>query len=142
MPHIEWVVTDSTMTVVDYECFMATSDYHGRKWTAWFAPEIPIGDGPWKLCGLPGIILQAESDGGQYRFVADGIQQARNPEYRIYGKEKWEPIKREDFWNLRRECLENPSRNRGVGGNTMVYKGTNYTKYLPKEIVDYIETDY
>ena len=125
-----------------YECFMATADYHGRKWTAWFAPEIPVSDGPWKLCGLPGIILQAECDGGQYRFVADGIQQARNPEYRIYGKEKWEPIKREEFWLLRRECLENPSRNRGVAGYTIVYNGMNYTKYLPKEIVDYIETDY
>ena len=142
LPHIEWNVTDSTMNIIGYECFMATADYHGRKWTAWFAPEIPISDGPWKLCGLPGIILQAECDGGQYRFVADGIQQARNTEYRIYGKENWEPIKREEFWRLRRECLDNPSRNSGTGGNTVVYKGITYTKYLPKGIVDYIETDY
>ncbi|MDE5644170.1 MAG: GLPGLI family protein [Muribaculaceae bacterium] len=142
MPHIEWNVTDSTMDVMGYECFMAIADYHGRKWTAWFAPEIPVSDGPWKLCGLPGIILQAECDGGQYRFVADGIQQVHNPEYRVYGKEKWEPIKREEFWQLRRECLDNPSRNSGTGGNTIVYKGINYIKYLPKEVVDYIETDY
>lgn len=142
IPHIEWNVTDSTMTIVGYECFMATADFHGRKWTAWFTPEIPVSDGPWKLCGLPGIIMQAECDGGQYSFVADGIQQKLNPEYHIYGKENWEAIKREEFWLLRRECLENPSRNIGSGSNIVVYKGTNYTKYLPKEIVDYIETDY
>ena len=141
MPQIEWNVTDSTMNLIGYECIMATADYHGRKWTAWFAPELPVNDGPWKLCGLPGFILQAECDGGQYRFVADGIQKAHNPEYRIYGKENWESIKREEFWRLRRECLENPSRSTGVG-NIIVYNGINYTKYLPKEIVDYIETDY
>ena len=142
LPHIEWITTDSTMNIIDYECFMATADFHGRKWTAWFAPEIPVSDGPWKLCGLPGIILQAECDGGQYRFVADGIQHKVDPEYRIYGQEKWEPIKSKEFWLLRRECLENPSRNRGSGSNIVVYNGINYTKYLPQEIVDYIETDY
>ena len=47
----------------------------------------------------------AECDGGQYRFVADGIQQAQNPEYRIYCKENWEPIKREEFGG----CAENVS---------------------------------
>ena len=142
MPNIEWITTDSTVNILGYECFMATADFHGRKWTAWFAPEIPVSDGPWKLCGLPGIILRAECDGGQYSFIADGIQQKQNLEYHIYGEENWEPIKREEFWLLRRECLENPSRNRGSGSHIIVYKGINYTKYLPKEIVDYIETDY
>lgn len=142
LPHIEWTPTDSSTNVLGYECFMAVADYHGRRWTAWFAPEIPVNDGPWKLCGLPGIILKAECDGGQYSFIADGIQQKQYPEYRIYGRENWEPINREEFWQLRRNCLDNPSRNRGQAGNVIVYNGINYTKYLPKEIVDYIETDY
>ncbi|MCM1067573.1 MAG: GLPGLI family protein [Muribaculaceae bacterium] len=60
---IEWtIVEDSTATIQGYECVMARSDYHGRRWTAWFAPELPMPDGPWKLRGLPGIILRA--DGG------------------------------------------------------------------------------
>lgn len=142
IPHIGWTTTDSTINILGYECFMATADFHGRKWTAWFAPEIPVSDGPWKLCGLPGIILKAECDSGQYSFVADGIRNKQNPEYRIYGEENWEPIKREEFWLLRRECLENPSRNRGTASNIVVYKGVNYAEHLPKEIVDYIETDY
>ena len=142
MPRIEWLPTDSSTNVIGYECFMATGEYHGRKWTAWFAPEIPVSDGPWKLCGLPGIILKAECDGGQYSFIADGIQQKQYPEYLIYGKENWEPIKREEFWQLRRNCLDNPTRNTGSTGNVIVYNGINYTKYIPREIVDYIETDY
>lgn len=142
IPHIKWVTTDTTMNIAGYECFMATAEVHGRKWTAWFTPEIPVSDGPWKLCGLPGLILQAACDGGQYSFVADGIQQKQNPEYRIYGNENWEPVKREEFWQLRRSCLDNPSRNRASGDNIIVYKGISYTRCLPKEIVDYIETDY
>lgn len=142
IPQIEWITTDSTMNIAGYECFMATADYHGRKWTAWFSPEIPVSDGPWKLCGLPGIILRAECAGGQYRFIADGIKQRNNPEYCVYGEKNWESIRREEFWRLRRSSLENPSRNTGSGGNRIVYKNITYENEFPKEIVDYIETDY
>ena len=61
----EWEITDSTKTVLGYECIKATSDYHGRKWQTWFAPEIPINNGPWKLHGLPGLILEASANSGQ-----------------------------------------------------------------------------
>ncbi|MDE5882102.1 MAG: GLPGLI family protein [Muribaculaceae bacterium] len=60
---MEWgIAEDSTRNILGYECLMAHSDYHGREWTAWFTPELPIQDGPWKLRGLPGMILSA--DGG------------------------------------------------------------------------------
>lgn len=142
LTEIKWDVTDSTKIVLDYECFKATADYHGRKWTVWFSPEIPVSDGPWKLHGLPGLILEAVCEGGQYYFTADGIQYNQKPFYEVYSEKNWEPITGNDFWNLRRTCLDNPSRNINSGGNTIVYKGVEYTKYLPKEIVDYIETDY
>lgn len=55
---IDWqIAEDSTKTVLGYQCIMASTDYHGRKWTVWFTPEIPVQDGPWKFCGLPGLIL-------------------------------------------------------------------------------------
>lgn len=53
---------DSVNNILGYECIMAESNYHGRHWKAWFTPDIPLADGPWKLHGLPGIILKA--DGG------------------------------------------------------------------------------
>lgn len=60
---IEWsIIEDSTKTILGYECVMAQSDYHGRTWTVWFTTEIPVQGGPWKLRGLPGVILSA--DGG------------------------------------------------------------------------------
>lgn len=138
---IIWTISDSTKTILGYECVKATAHTHGREWTGWFAPEIPIRQGPWKLHGLPGLILEANSEGYQYNFIANRIERSKNPQFKVYGADKWEPIKREEFWQLRRSCLENPSRST-QGANAIVFKNKTYSQYLPKEIVDYIETDY
>ena len=62
---IKWeIVEDSTKNLLDYPCLMASSTYHGRTWSVWFTPEIPIQDGPWKLRGLPGLILKADGGDG------------------------------------------------------------------------------
>lgn len=71
----EWdIYCDSTKTILEYECQMATCRFRGREWTAWFALEIPISDGPWKLMGLPGLIMEAYDKGGQHWFCINGIQ--------------------------------------------------------------------
>lgn len=72
---MQWeVVGDSTKTILGYECMMAMTAYHGRDWTAWFAPEIPAHDGPWKFAGLPGLILMVSESQGIYSFTANGIE--------------------------------------------------------------------
>lgn len=68
LSEMKWkIIGDSTQNILGYECIMAISDYHGRNWKAWFTPEIAVQDGPWKLHGLPGIILEA--DGGDGFFI-------------------------------------------------------------------------
>lgn len=140
---INWEITDSTKNIIGYDCQLAIGNFHGRRWLSWFTTDIPLQDGPWKLAGLPGLILAAECEGGQYVFEADGIQETYKNMMEVYGKEKWEAIDRKDFWNLRRECLANPRRNiNSQGGNVLVFKNVEYTDHFPVEIVDYIETDY
>lgn len=72
----EWEITDESKEIIGYQCFMATADFRGRRWTAWFSPEIPLQEGPWKLCGLPGLILEASESSGEYSYVANGIKQS------------------------------------------------------------------
>ncbi|MBD5311420.1 MAG: GLPGLI family protein [Muribaculaceae bacterium] len=44
------------------------------KWEVWFVPELPISAGPWKLCGLPGLILYDEDKDKEFIFEATGIE--------------------------------------------------------------------
>ncbi len=68
-----WSIQDSIKNCIGYDCVKATAEFKGRKWIAWFSPEIPISDGPWKLCGLPGLILEAYDENHDYEFTANTI---------------------------------------------------------------------
>ncbi|MBP1637690.1 MAG: hypothetical protein H6Q18_479 [Bacteroidetes bacterium] len=69
-----WRMEDSIKKIIGYNCQKAECDFRGRHWTAWFTPDIPISDGPWKFSGLPGLILEAYDDNKQYYFGITGIQ--------------------------------------------------------------------
>lgn len=71
----QWQITDSIKTVLGYSCQKAVCSFRGRQWTAWFAPDIPMSNGPWKLGGLPGLILEAYDRGKQYHFIIVGLEQ-------------------------------------------------------------------
>ena len=78
---IDWTLTDDTMTIGGYFCKTATSQLHGRQWTVRYAEDIPTTAGPWKLCGLPGLIVEAVSDDGIHRFTLTDLQHATAPIY-------------------------------------------------------------
>lgn len=73
-----WQMTDSTKEVLGYVCQQAVCYFRGRYWTAWFAPDIPISDGPWKFGGLPGLILEVYDRGYQYHFTMMGVEKTAN----------------------------------------------------------------
>jgi GLPGLI family protein len=77
---VKWTLSDDTLTVGGYLCKTATCQLHGRKWTVRYAEDIPTSAGPWKLCGLPGLILEAEAD-GIHRFTIADIQRIASPIY-------------------------------------------------------------
>jgi len=66
----QWEIQDSIINILGYDCVMASSQYRGRRWTAFFSPEIAIPEGPWKLIGLPGIILKAYDNKKEYCYDA------------------------------------------------------------------------
>ncbi len=73
MTPISWKLSKNTKKVQNIDCFSAQAEYRGRVWTAWYAPSIPISSGPWKLYGLPGMILEAEDIKGLIKFECTAI---------------------------------------------------------------------
>jgi GLPGLI family protein len=49
---------------------MATCEFRGRQYKAYYSELLPFNTGPWKLTGLPGTILEALTLDGKYAFSA------------------------------------------------------------------------
>jgi len=49
-------------------------------YNAYFSEHLPPNTGPWKLCGLPGTILEAATMDGMYKFLAYKITADTNAE--------------------------------------------------------------
>lgn len=58
LPDYKWEILNEYDTIGNYQVIKAKTFFRGRTFIAWFAPSIPVGFGPWKLNGLPGLILK------------------------------------------------------------------------------------
>ena len=76
-PELQWTLTDDTLRVGDYLCQKATTTYRGLTWQVYYTEEIPSSAGPWRLRGLPGLIVKAES--GAHSFVLTQVLQQSEP---------------------------------------------------------------
>jgi len=72
-PELKWRITDETKDISGFACIKATTVYRGREWTAWFTPQIAAPYGPWKLHGLPGLILDAYDADKKYQMTATKV---------------------------------------------------------------------
>lgn len=59
-PKFNWKISNDKQKIGEYEAQKATTEFGGRKWTAWFTESIPFPDGPYKFSGLPGLIVKIE----------------------------------------------------------------------------------
>lgn len=136
-----WEIGDCIKNVLGYDCVQATTDYHGREWTVWFTPDIPIQDGPWKLKGLPGLILEATTGDG-IGFLADGIEQTSKQIKNVYGSGKYEKQNRKDILRAKRAMIDNPMGTLAAGG---LLEGVEIAPDALKSesgSFDFLETDY
>ncbi|MEE1943943.1 GLPGLI family protein [Pedobacter sp. KR3-3] len=72
-PKISWKITKDTASFSGVHCQKATTHFKGRNWIAWYAPDMPFQSGPWKLNGLPGLIVEAYDEKKEVQFQFAGI---------------------------------------------------------------------
>ena len=146
LAEMQWEIGDSTKTILGYDCIMARTNYHGRLWTVWFTPEIPLQEGPWKLCGLPGLILEATETSGQHSFVATGLEITDKEIVPIYSPSKYEKMERKELLRRQRYNRDNQENITNVAYDNILGSGSGANARMPKERlvtdVDFLETDY
>ena len=137
-----WTMGDSTREVLGYTCQQATADFRGRRWTAWFATDIPVSDGPWKLGGLPGLILEAYDEGQQHVFTAVGLEQVKDKPIifnRSFGdNQKFEQTNRLEFLRSKKKSLMD------LNGYIQMETGIDLSQGKPQKVMRYdlLERDY
>lgn len=82
-PELDWKIVEGTKEIGGYSCQKAEVYFKGRNYTAWFAPDIPFQAGPWKLHGLPGLILEAKDSTGEVAFAYQGFDKMDNSEFLV-----------------------------------------------------------
>lgn len=78
IPQINWSLSDSTKEVCGYLCHQAKTYFRGRNWIVWYC-DIPKNVGPWKLNGLPGLILEAQTEDKEHTFSAISVRKSDSP---------------------------------------------------------------
>ena len=74
LPAISWKINSDTATFGGLHCQQATTHFKGRDYIAWFCPDLPFHTGPWKLNGLPGVIVDAHDTKNEVVFKFDGVE--------------------------------------------------------------------
>lgn len=97
VPTFKWELAEGDTIILGYPCHKAICQFRGRGWTAWYALDLPFDNGPWKLGGLPGLILAASESQQEFSFVATGIEQMRHTETINFQPKRYEKLTHAKF---------------------------------------------
>ena len=104
----DWTILNETDTISGFQVQKATTSFAGRDYTAWFTPEIPFPEGPYKFSGLPGLIVKVKDDQDHYLFELKQIQKLENPIPFTFQKEEHIGTTPEKLSKLEEEYKKDP----------------------------------
>ncbi|MDR0294736.1 MAG: GLPGLI family protein [Prevotellaceae bacterium] len=75
----DWEIDNGAQKVIlGMNYIKATCRYAGRDYEAWFTPDIPISDGPYKFSGLPGLIVKLQDSDEEHIFELQEVRKVNN----------------------------------------------------------------
>ncbi len=89
--HKDYTIIDDFKMIYNYKCQKASTKIYGKEFEIWFTTEIAINDGPWKLSGLPGLIIEVHSKDRFHNFYFTSIKKLSNNAY-IYAPTPYKKI--------------------------------------------------
>ena len=133
-----WQITSETDTIHNYVCQKAICDFGGRTWEAWFTMEIPISDGPYKFCGLPGLILNIADTQDHYSYKFLSIEKPSEPMMIYEVVEDRVKTTKKEFFKLQNRNKISHSISAMSSNDKAVQRAIEYekSKNNPIEIID------
>jgi GLPGLI family protein len=83
IPKLSWNLSEVEKIIGGFLCKQAFTSFRGRNYEAWYAVNLPLPMGPWKLNGLPGLIIEANDKEGEVVFQFYSFQILLDPDIRI-----------------------------------------------------------
>lgn len=115
---LQWDIKNEVKNILGHNCQMATTQFRGRDYIAWFASELPFSDGPYKFKGLPGVILELYDTKKHYHFQA--FQIMKLSDYKSYiDINQFKQISKKDFKKFLSNVREKPSMMLNTQGITI-----------------------
>lgn len=108
---IKWEVKTDTLTKFGFKCQKAIGFCKGREYICWFSSSIPLQEGPWKLKGLPGLIIHASDINNEIIFSLTSIQSGSSiPEGRrnFMFPQGYSKTTKQEFLQAYKAMKENP----------------------------------
>lgn len=106
--NINWSLSKDTKDILGYKCQKATARFRGRIYIVWFTYNIPLSVGPWKLFGLPGLIVKAEDSQKQIVFELLSFEKVNVNKLTINSPKDAIFVKKNDWQKLRMEYEADP----------------------------------
>ncbi|SFJ01074.1 GLPGLI family protein [Kaistella treverensis] len=140
-----WKILPEKMKIGEFEAQKATTTFAGREWTAFFAPELPFQDGPYKFQGLPGLIVKLEDESKTHVFELKGVTKY-TPAVEVTSQFN-SPAKplavnrvqyKKMFWDRRNDPAKDMKQVIASGG-TFIIKDKNGTEISPASRIKEIE---
>lgn len=104
-PTVDWTITQDAKEIMGLQCQKATGDFKGRTYEAWFTSQLPYSNGPWKLGGLPGLIVEASDTKKEVVFKMVSFENASGTQVPMEIPESASKTTQKEF-NQYKEALE------------------------------------
>lgn len=111
---LEWKLHNETKDYQSHKLQKASTTFGGRNWTAWYSPDIPLQEGPYKFKGLLGLIFEIYDDENlfSYHLIKNTNLQdtyTNSDKWMLtYYDQKYIPITKQQWKKLKENADSNP----------------------------------
>jgi GLPGLI family protein len=108
LKQIDWEIQPENKEILGFSVQKATGNFAGRNYIAWFAPELPFSDGPYKFSGLPGLILEISDLKNHYHYSLTAFQELANPVDKLLNLDNYKTVSQQELDQVRDDYNRDP----------------------------------